>query len=376
MWRILFITGTRADYGKQKSLIDNLSKDSLNFDVSVFVTGMHLHASYGETWREIKKDFPNLNLHLFNNENDSLGQEEILARTISGISAFCKKNETDLIVVHGDRLEPLAGALCGLLLRIRVCHIEGGEVSGTQDETIRHSITKLSDYHFVANEEAERRVKQLGEDTKSIYRIGSPEVDLFLSGSLPSWGEVARRYQISFKEYAILIFHPVTSEIDTLSRQAKEIAKFIETVDDNFIIILPNSDPGRENILMAWTELLNNNERVRPLPSMRFEYFVTALKNCEYILGNSSTGVREATFFGIPSINVGTRQSGRANHPLIMNAKPSLEDLLHKRSKIGALEKKSSAAFGVGNSGQRFLEILKSQLFWAKEKQKSFFDID
>lgn len=376
MYRILFITGTRADYGKQKSLIASLGRGPSDFEVSVFVTGMHLHKDYGETWREIKKDFPNLNLYLFDNQNNMLGQEEVLTQTLSGINGYCKENPIDLIVVHGDRIEPLAAALCGLMLRIRVCHIEGGEVSGTQDETIRHTITKLSDYHFVANEQAERRIKQLGEDKESVFRIGSPEVDLFISGNLPNIDEVLRRYQISFKKYAILIFHPVTNEIDSIQQQASEIAKFVKNVEDKFVIILPNNDPGREGIMEAWTELIKDNQKTRSLPSMRFEYFVSLLKNCDYVLGNSSTGVRESTFFGIPSINVGTRQSGRSSHPLILHSKAALDELIRKREELRALERRPTAIFGDGSSGSKFLEVLKSETFWLKGKQKTFFDID
>ncbi|MFZ9944061.1 MAG: UDP-N-acetylglucosamine 2-epimerase, partial [Bacteroidia bacterium] len=165
--KILFITGTRADFGKLKSLIQITSEDS-TFEVHIFATGMHLLEQYGYTVNEIEKS-GFTNIHRFSNGNIGNGMDVALARTIEGLSAYVANNRPDLLVVHGDRGEALAGSIVGALNNILVAHIEGGEVSGTVDELIRHAVTKMSHLHFVSNEEARKRLIQLGEIPDNIH---------------------------------------------------------------------------------------------------------------------------------------------------------------------------------------------------------------
>ncbi|NBO09243.1 MAG: UDP-N-acetylglucosamine 2-epimerase (hydrolyzing), partial [Actinobacteria bacterium] len=182
--KIIFLTGTRADFGKLKSLMLRLQADE-HFEVHVFVTGMHMLSKYGSTWEEVRKaGLTNLYRFINQNENDSM--DHILAKTIAGLSDYVREVVPDMLVVHGDRLEPLAGAIVGAFNNIRVAHIEGGEVSGTIDEVIRHSISKMSHLHFVANVQAKKRLLQLGEADETIHVIGSPDVDLMNSLDLPS----------------------------------------------------------------------------------------------------------------------------------------------------------------------------------------------
>ena len=179
MKKIIFITGTRADFGKLKSLID-ISIKSKNFKVYIFCTGMHLQKKYGQTVDEIKKNGYE-NIFEFINYSSETTMDQTLAKTVLGLSDFIKNTHPDLIVVHGDRLEALAGAIVGSFNNILVSHIEGGEVSGTIDDSIRHAVTKLSHIHFVSNEEAKNRVIQLGEKRESIKVIGSPDIDILKS---------------------------------------------------------------------------------------------------------------------------------------------------------------------------------------------------
>ena len=210
MKRILFLTGTRADFGKLKPLISAV-KNSGDFNYLIAVTGMHLSERYGNTQVEIEKaGFTNRKA--FANVDEKHRSAVVLANTISGLTSVVDDFRPDLLVVHGDRIEALAGAITGALSNVRVAHIEGGEFSGTIDESLRHAITKLSHLHFVANTSAAKTVQQLGEDPSSIFVIGSPEIDLMLSPHLPSIESVRRHYEIAFDRYAILIFHSVTTE--------------------------------------------------------------------------------------------------------------------------------------------------------------------
>ena len=207
--KIVFVTGTRADWGKLKSLI--VKTAASNFDVYVFITGMHNDQKYGNTYLEVQR-VKNVSFNRFDNKTDETTMDLTVSKTIYGFSKYVEKIKPDLIVVHGDRPEPLACSIVGSFKNILVAHVEGGEVSGTIDELIRHSISKLSHIHFVSNERAKERLVQMGENKKSIFIIGSPDVDLMFSKDLPMIKEAREKYEIDFEQYAICLFHPVTTE--------------------------------------------------------------------------------------------------------------------------------------------------------------------
>ena len=369
MKRILFLTGTRADFGKLKPLISAV-KNSGDFDYLIAVTGMHLSERYGNTQVEIEKaGFTNRKT--FANVDEEHRSAVVLANTISGLTPVVDDFRPDLLVVHGDRIEALAGAITGALSNVRVAHIEGGEFSGTIDESLRHAITKLSHLHFVANTSAAKTVQQLGEDPSSIFVIGSPEIDLMLSPHLPSIESVRRHYEIAFDRYAILIFHSVTTEQKHLAVDVAQVVTAAKHSGDNYVVIYPNNDPGSEMIFREYEEL-RDNSRFRLIPSMRFEAFQSLLKHADYILGNSSSGVREAPVHGIPSINVGSRQSGRAADNLIVNVPAHAERITEAIAKSKLMNRIPTRSFGDGNAAKLFLEALCSTLLWQLPIQKSF----
>ena len=196
----------------------------------------------------------------------------ILAKTILGFSDYVKENKPDLIIVHGDRVEALAGATVGALNNINVGHIEGGEVSGTVDETMRHSITKLVNFHFVSNKMSFRRVMSLGEQKENIYQVGSADIDIMKSNYLPNLKKVCNHYKITFKDYGLLLLHPVTTEIDFMSEQVSILISTLIESKKNFVVIYPNNDHGTDKIFNEYKKLIKN-PRFRLIPSMRFEYF-------------------------------------------------------------------------------------------------------
>jgi UDP-N-acetylglucosamine 2-epimerase (hydrolysing) len=372
--KILFLTGTRADFGKIKSLIQTLEKQQ-EFEVFVFVTGMHLQELYGYTLIEIERcNFKNV--FTFENHTHETTMDLTLAKTIEGLSGYSKIINPDMIVVHGDRVETLAGAIVGSLNNILVAHIEGGEVSGTVDELIRHSVSKLSHIHFVSNAEAKRRLLQMGEIRESIFTIGSPDIDIMFSDQLPDLKKVREYYKIDFEQYAIVMFHPVTTEIKEMQQYAISFVNSLMEDNHNYVVIYPNNDLGSQFIIEAY-EKLKGNSRFRIFPSLRFEYFLTLLKNSQFIIGNSSAGIREAPYYGIPIINIGTRQQNRAIHADIINtdySERSIKDALDLivSHKVNA----SNEDFGQGNSNELFLECLQKQDIWQLNHQKQFRDFN
>lgn len=374
MKKILFLTGTRADFGKIKSLIKIL-ESSEDFETYVFVTGMHLQEEYGYTVLEVERcNFSNV--YKFKNYTNESTMDLTLSKTIEGLSGYIKENLPDLIVVHGDRVETLAGAIVGSLNNILVAHIEGGELSGTVDELIRHSVSKLSHVHFVSNEEASKRLIQMGELENSVYIIGSPDFDLMISPDLPLLKEVKEYYEIPYKDYAIALFHPVTTESGQFEKYIKNFVSALEEDQlTNYIVIYPNNDLGSQGIIKEYTKL-KKNTRFRVIPSLRFEYFLTLLRNSQFIIGNSSAGIREAPFYDIPVINIGTRQNNRSVNSDIINSGYNLEEIKKALEKIKLLKTTSSnIEFGRGNSAELFLNSLKDIGFWEIKHQKQFRDI-
>lgn len=374
--KILFLTGTRADYGKLKSLMKKVEESS-NFNLFVFVTGMHMLSRYGSTFREIEKDgFKSL--YKFINQGIHSSMDIALSNTILGLSNYVTELKPDLIVIHGDRLEALAGAIVGAFNNIKVAHIEGGEVSGTIDESIRHAITKFSHFHFVANEEAKNRVIQLGEKNESIFIIGSPDIDIMYSKNLPSISTVKERYEINFDNYSILMYHPVTTEVYCLKDNVKKLVDVIIESQQNYIVIYPNNDNGSEIILEEYIRF-ENNSKIRIFPSIRFEYFLTLLKHANFIIGNSSAGIREASVYGIPSINIGSRQHGRVDKSVnkyIIHSNDEAQEIMNAIKKTKTLKCKPESLFGNGRSDQLFIDILEGKNIWETEFQKRFVDIN
>lgn len=370
MKKILFLTGTRADFGKIKSLIQILESHQA-FEVFVFVTGMHLQKEYGYTLIEIERcGFKNI--HTFENHTHETTMDLTLAKTIEGLSRYVKEVNPDMIVVHGDRVETLAGAIVGSLNNILVAHIEGGELSGTVDELIRHSVSKLSHIHFVSNGEAKKRLMQMGEIKTAIYTIGSPDIDSMFSNDLPTLEVVKKYYEIPFDAFAIVMFHPVTTEVAAVKKQATNFVNALMDDIHNYVVIYPNNDLGSQAIIDAYKSL-KNNQRFRVFPSLRFEYFLTLLKNAQFMIGNSSAGIREAPYYGIPIINIGTRQQNRAIHADIVNVNYDAKSIGSALQNIGQHKvNKTTTDFGKGNSAALFLETMLSKNIWEINHQKQF----
>lgn len=372
--KIIFITGTRADYGKIKKVIETLSLSKL-FDVHIFVTGMHLLKKYGLTKNIILKENSRLaKIFLSKNQSYEESLDLILANTITSFSKYLRKTKPNLVIVHGDRAETLAAVIASSFNNFLTCHIEGGEITGTIDEHIRHSVTKLSHLHFVSNTHAKKNLLRMGENPKNVFIVGSPEVDLMKSKKLPSFDEVKKRYEINFDKFSILIFHPVTTNLGNLKKEIEIIVSAIKKTKKNYLIISPNNDPGRNTIIKCYKKL-KNSKKIKFFDSMRFEYFLTLLKNSELILGNSSSGVREAPVYGVPTINIGNRQNQRVKKfstNIVHLTRITEKTLVNKINFLAGKKFKTKKIFGYGNSSNKILNILKKSNIWKVPIQKTF----
>jgi len=372
---ICFLTGTRADFGKLKPLIVGAS-ELPGIRVTVLVTGMHLMPKFGSTVNEVRRLEPGVQIREFENQSEGDTMDRILARTIEGLASVIDEDRPDLIVVHGDRVEALGGAAGGALREVAVAHVEGGELSGTIDGVLRHAVSKLSHIHLVANEEAQRRVVQLGEDSATVWAIGSPDIDVMLSDNLPPLDEVLKDYEIPFDCYSLVILHGVTTEdAETNAVVATVMIDALLAHGGNAVIVHPNNDPGSEVILQKY-EQLAGDERFRVFPSLRFEAFLTLLRHAEMLIGNSSAGIREAPIYGVPSVDIGSRQRGRADHSSIIHTEISESEVAAAMNAAARMPRSEpSLQFGTGDSAERFCALLAGNEIWTRGVDKVFQDL-
>jgi UDP-N-acetylglucosamine 2-epimerase (hydrolysing) len=367
---LLFLTGTRADFGKLEPLAA-AARDA-GHRVTFYVTGMHMMDRYGLTRNEVRR-MPGVRVVEVANQAEGDPQDLVLAKTITGFSAFLGKDRPDLVVLHGDRIEALAGALVAATNYVRSAHVEGGEVSGTIDEVFRHCNTKLCTYHFVSSETAAQRVRALGEPKETIHVIGSPELDFHARPSGVGIDEVRARYAIPFEDFGIAVFHPVTSEQATIGAQAAALFGALCDSGRRFVVIAPNNDPGSEEIFRVLDSL--SEAQFRRLPSMRFAHFSELMKNAACMVGNSSAGVREAPFLGLPSLDIGSRQSNRSDAPSVTaceaGERGAILDFLATHWGRQAVR---HDGFGQGTAAERFVETLAQPEFWTLGLQKVFRD--
>ncbi len=369
--KLLFVTGTRADFGKLRPLAE--AAREAGYDIGFFVTGMHLLERYGLTKFEVHR-VEGANVFEFPNQEPGDGQDLILARTITGFSRFLSGNRPDLVVVHGDRVEAMACAFSCATNYVRSAHVEGGEVSGTIDEIFRHCNTKLATFHFVSSSEARDRVMRLGEPQDTIFTIGSPELDIHAEPSGVSIDEVREWYDISPEHQGIVVFHPVTSETDTIGQQARALFRSLAESGRRFVVILPNNDPGSDSIMAEIDRL--PADRFRAIPSMRFNYFSELLRQAAVLVGNSSAGVREAPFLGIPSLDVGTRQTNRSAAPSITSCDAADDYAIRLFLETNWNRRHARhIAFGEGGASERFTAVLETPDFWSRPLQKAFRDV-
>ncbi len=368
--KLVLATGTRADFGKVLPLAEAARNEGYN--VVFFVTGMHMLERYGLTKIEVHR-VPGVEVFEFLNQKPGDGQDTIIAKTVLGFSDFLAEHRPDLVIVHGDRAEALACALSCAVNYIRCAHVEGGEVSGTIDELFRHCNTKLATYHFVSSDAARDRVMRLGEARESIFVIGSPELDVHSGKSGVTIDAVRERYAIPKPDYGVVVFHPVTSEADSMGAQAEALFGTLKESGKMYVTVFPNNDPGSEAIHKVVRRLPEDS--FRTIPSMRFHYFSELLKNAAVLVGNSSAGVREAPFLGVPSLDIGTRQTNRASSASVSSCEADdraailefIDREWHRRYP-------ACTSFGKGGAAERFVEVLRDEKFWSRPLQKVFSD--
>lgn len=383
--KICIVTGTRAEYGLLRPLIDKVVNDE-SMDLKLVVTGMHLSAEFGLTYKEIEKDGYNIDekIEIILSSDSPAATSKSMALALISFSEYFTRVKPDLLIVLGDRYEIFAVATAATLAHIPIAHLHGGETTeGAYDECFRHSISKMSYLHFTSNDIHRNRVIQLGEDPSRVFNVGAIGIENIVNIKLLSKEELEADINFKLdKAYGMVTFHPVTLENNTSEYQIKGLLKALDKYKDmKFIITKANSDTDGRIINRILEEYSSTNKgKVLLSTSMGQLKYLSAMKYSSMVIGNSSSGIIEAPSFKIPTINIGDRQKGRMQAQSIINCEPVKEDIIDAINKGLDNEflckiKKMVNPYGNGNTSNKIMNVINNFLKEDISLKKKFYDL-
>ena len=382
--KICVVTGSRADYGLLYWLMKSI-KNETDLELQIIATGMHLSPEFGLTYKEIEKDgyYIDKKVEMLLSADTSSAVSKSTGLGLIGFADAFHELNPDIVVLLGDRFEVLAAAIAANFARIPISHISGGETTvGALDEAIRHSITKMAWWHFVAADEYEKRVIQLGEHPDRVFNVGDVGVDAIKKATLLSKEELTKKSGIQFGEKNLLItYHPVTLEKQTSQKQFQALLDvFYDLKDLNLIFTMPNADSDGRIIKQMIDEfVLNNSNNSIAFISMGHLNYLSTLQFVDGVVGNSSSGLAEVPTFKIGTINIGDRQKGRLKAKSVINCKPIKDSI---KDAIGMLYSEDFQQmvpsvvnpYGEGYATEKIMAVLKHQPI-PKETKKEFYDL-
>lgn len=365
MRTICVITGTRANYGRLKTVMNKITNHK-ELSLKLIVTGMHLVPEFGYTVTEIERDGykidARVDMHLSNDTGASMCKS--LGIGLIGMAQAIESIKPDIILILGDRGEDLAGAIIGAHMNIPVAHIHGGEVTGTIDESIRHATTKFSHIHFAATEGSKDRLLKLGEIDQYVFNVGSPGLDSILNREYSTKRDIFNKFNLAeSKKLIIVAQHPVTTQINQAKYQMKETMEAVKDLGEQVLLIYPNADAGGREMIDIIKQY-ENLDCIKTYKNINFEDYLNLLKHADVMIGNSSSGIMEAPSYHLPVINLGTRQDGREQSTNVLNVKhdknlikDAIKKCIYDKSFIQNVNECVNP-YGDGKSGERIANIL------------------
>jgi len=364
--KITVTTGTRSEYGILRPLLNEISRSN-KLELHLLVAGMHLSKKHGLTINEIQKDgFPiYAKIKMLPKGNFPYHMSIALGEGILEFSKIFKKIKPDLNLVLGDRDESLASALAASHMNILNAHIHGGEVSQGIDEYNRHVITKLSNIHFAVSQKSKQRIIKMGENPKFVFYTGSPAIDELKSSFLSSKYELEKKFMIDFSnDVFLLIQHPVTTEFGSSYNQIRNTLNAICKLKKQTIAIMPNSDAGSKAIFNQLKKYSEKFPFIRIFPNLLRRDYLGILKNCTALVGNSSSGLVEGSYFNTSVINLGIRQLGREGGQNVINVRSfsskNIQNALEKSIKEKNKKFKNKFIYGNGNGSKKIVKHLEN----------------
>lgn len=378
---ISVFTATRAEYHLLYSLIKKINEDE-ELILDLIVSGTHLSKKFGNTVDYIISDgFPIGERIETLNENRSI--DDIIAVTLSECSKHFRKVKSDYLVVLGDRYEIMGAVIAAANALIPIAHIHGGETTiGAIDEAVRHAVTKFSYLHFTSCEPYRKRVIQLGEHPDRVFNTGSLGVENILNQPLMSKEELAHDLLFNLDNYAVVTFHPLTLDKNGPENQVSNLIDALMEFDGlNYIITKANADAGGERINEILEMASSKTKRIKLVSSLGLVRYLSALKYCKMVIGNSSSGVLEAPSFCVPTVNIGDRQTGRIKSKSIIDCLPEKNSIINAMRKALEPEFRNSLQdmpqiYGDGNASAIMIDEIKKSLNGKVNLMKKFYDLD
>ncbi len=386
MWKVCVVTSTRADYGILSGLLKKLDADSA-IELKVVVTGMHLLPEFGETYKEIENDGFTIDekIDIAEKGDSAVSASKTAANATAKFADYFAKKRPDVLVILGDRTEMLGVATAALIMNVPIAHIHGGELTfGAVDDAVRHSITKMSRIHFTACEEYRNRVIQMGESPETVFDVGAMGVENALKIEKYNSSEVRERLHINNdKPYVMVTFHPETQSILGAMLQVQPLLKTMKAHPEyNYVITKANADAGGLSINELWEKECAKEENWQLFASLGVKLYLSAVRDAEFVIGNSSSAILEVPSFKIPSVDIGDRQKGRITAESVIHAEnneAAVEEAFNEAVKARKEDRFADmrSPFGDGDTSARIHDILKDALKANRLKgKKEFFDIN
>ncbi len=380
MKRICVLTATRAEYGLLKVLIEKLHQDS-DFDMRLAVTGTHLSPEFGMTVREIENDGMPIDkkIEILLSSDTPIAVSKSMGLAMISFAEYFDESRPDALVILGDRYEALAVCCAAMNTRIPIFHLYGGEITeGAVDDAIRHCITKLSYLHFTSTEEYRKRVIQLGEEPNRVFNVGALGVENALSAKKMSQDELEESIGwILGDSYAVLTYHPVTLDETPPEEQVCELLKAVEAFPQiNFLATKANADAGGRAINEMLHQYSKTYGNLRTVDSLGMRRYLSAVRHSKFVIGNSSSGIIEAPALGVPTVNIGDRQKGRARGKSVIDCPAESKAIIAAINE--ALKADLEAVddtYGNGNTSGKIVEIMKSVLTGRIDMKKRFYEL-
>ena len=381
--KICVVTGTRAEYGLLYWLMKEIEADK-DLELQLIVTGMHLSPEFGLTYKEIEKEFRiDKKIEMLLSSDTAMGISKSMGLAQIGFAEAFEELKPDILVVLGDRYEIFCAVSSAMIFNIPIAHLHGGEITqGAFDESIRHSITKMSHLHFTATDEYKNRVIQLGEEPNRVFNVGGMGIENIKRLKLLSKDEFEESINFKLNKKNILVtFHPVTLENSTAKEQFQELLDAIDELENtNIIFTKANSDTdGRIINQMIDEYVTKNSHKSVGFASLGQLRYLSALQYIDAVVGNSSSGLLEAPSFKIATINIGDRQKGRIKALSVIDCEPKKEEILKAFKEIYSKEfqeklKNVENPYGESCPSKQIIEVLKN-VNLANILKKSFYDL-
>lgn len=386
MKKICVVTATRAEFSALLPLIKKIQNDDA-FQLQIVATGMHLSPEFGLTYREIEENgfVIDEKVEMLLSSDTPVGIAKSMGLMSIGIADAFFRLQPDMLVILGDRYEMIPVASCANLFHIPITHISGGEITeGAIDDNFRHVLTKLSHLHFTSTEGHRNRVIQMGEMPERVFSVGELGIENLKNLNLLSIDILAREIEFNLDtDYCVCTFHPVTLEKNTAAVQFQSLLDALETQQNLKVIFTKcNADTGGRIVNQMIDDVVaQNSERYIAFTSMGVLRYLSAVQSCQFVIGNSSSGLLEAPSFHVPTVNIGDRQKGRTRGKTVIDCLPTTEDITNAIDLARTLGFRQSIAnetnpYGDGVTSVKMIDILKQFLYRDTiDVQKKFYDL-